>query len=46
MRVPHSDPVTDARLFSGLLMKLLNLWGMVRVRWVEAIVVVVIGNLS
>ena len=32
--------------FSGFLMKLLNLWGMMRVRWVEAIVVVLIGNLS
>ena len=32
-------------VFSGFLMKLLNLWGMMRVR-LEALVVVLIGNLS
>ena len=44
-RFPHSNPFTDARFFSGFLMKLLNLWGMMRVR-LEALVVVLIGNLS
>ena len=44
-RVPHSNPVTDARLFLDFY-EIAESLGMMRVRWVEAIVVVVIGNLS
>ena len=39
------ESIPGREVFSGFLMKLLNLWGMMRVR-LEALVVVLIGNVS
>ena len=45
VQIPQSNPVMDARLFLNFC-EIAEFLGMMRVHWVEAIVVVVIGNLS